>query len=63
MHPFDGSPRGMAPGHEVHTDGREKSREINSRDLLGPNDELVIHHQGRRYTLRRTRLGKLILTT
>lgn len=63
MRPPDGSPYGMAPGHAARSDGREQCREVDSRDLLGPNDELVIHHEGRRYTLRRTRLGKLILTT
>lgn len=63
MNPLDGSLRGKTPGHEARSKGREQSREVDSRDLLGPNDELVIHHEGRRYMLRRTRLGKLILTT
>jgi hemin uptake protein HemP len=35
---------------------------IESRDLLGGRPEVVIRHEGRLYRLRRTRLGKLILT-
>ena len=35
---------------------------VESDRLLGPGGELRIRHEGRIYTLRRTRLGKLILT-
>lgn len=35
---------------------------VDSASLLGPGDELLIRHEGRIYRLRRTRLGKLILT-
>ena len=35
---------------------------VESRDLLDGQNEVVIHHEGRTYRLRRTRLGKLILT-
>ena len=35
---------------------------VDSAALLGPGDELLIRHEGRIYRLRRTRLGKLILT-
>lgn len=35
---------------------------VDSAALLGPGNELLIRHQGRLYRLRRTRLGKLILT-
>ncbi|MFZ3322848.1 MAG: hemin uptake protein HemP [Usitatibacter sp.] len=35
---------------------------VESRDLLGARGEVVIRHEGRLYHLRRTRLGKLILT-
>lgn len=35
---------------------------VESRDLLGPTQELFIRHGGRVYHLRRTRLGRLILT-
>ncbi|NAO94638.1 MULTISPECIES: hemin uptake protein HemP [unclassified Halomonas] len=37
------------------------TREVNSRELLGNSDQLVIHHEQRRYVLRRTKSGKLIL--
>ena len=43
-----------APGGE--------SRQVSSRDLLGGGKELVIVHDGRRYYLRVTQNGKLILT-
>lgn len=36
--------------------------EVESRVLLAGGDELLIRHEGRLYRLRRTRLGKLILT-
>jgi hemin uptake protein HemP len=35
---------------------------LESRDLLAGRSEVVIRHEGRLYRLRRTRLGKLILT-
>ena len=35
---------------------------IESRELLGAAEELLIRHEGRLYRLRRPRLGKLILT-
>jgi hemin uptake protein HemP len=35
---------------------------VESRDLLAGQAEVVIRHEGRLYRLRRTRLGKLILT-
>lgn len=41
---------------------REVTREVNSRELLGGSGQLVIHHDQRRYVLRRTKSGKLILT-
>ena len=37
-------------------------RSIDSQALLGNAREVRIHHQGENYTLRLTRLGKLILT-
>lgn len=36
-------------------------REVNSRELLGSSGQLIIHHEQRRYLLRRTKSGKLIL--
>ena len=38
------------------------SRQVSSRDLLAGGKELVILHDGRRYYLRVTQNGKLILT-
>jgi hemin uptake protein HemP len=35
---------------------------VRSDELLGPKGELVIEHAGRRYLLRVTQNGKLILT-
>ena len=35
---------------------------VESEALLGGRQELLIRHEGRLYRLRRTRLGKLILT-
>jgi len=35
---------------------------VESQALLGNRQELLIRHGGRIYRLRRTRLGKLILT-
>lgn len=37
-------------------------RRIDSRDLFGEAVVLLIDHGGETYSLRRTRLGKLILT-
>lgn len=36
-------------------------REVDSQELLGNSGQLVIHHEQRRYVLRRTKSGKLIL--
>ncbi|WP_386080589.1 hemin uptake protein HemP [Vreelandella sp. F11] len=36
-------------------------REVDSSELLGSSGQLVIHHEQRRYVLRRTKSGKLIL--
>ena len=42
--------------------GDLRIRTVASQDLLGTGRELRIRHQGESYTLRLTRLGKLILT-
>jgi hemin uptake protein HemP len=39
-----------------------QQRRVSSAELLGDQRELRIEHQGEQYTLRLTRLGKLILT-
>jgi hemin uptake protein HemP len=43
-------------------ESKQAPRRVPSRDLLGPQRELVILHNGREYRLRLTRNGKLILT-
>jgi hemin uptake protein HemP len=47
------------PGVAPRTRGEKV---VESRDLLDGHNEVVILHEGRLYRLRRTRLGKLILT-
>jgi len=42
--------------------GLAAPRTLDSADLLGEQGEVLIRHEGRIYRLRRTRLGKLILT-
>ena len=55
------SPSGpMPPARKPSLPGGE--RLIESSDLLEGAAEVLIHHEGRIYRLRRTRLGKLILT-
>ncbi|HTT13190.1 MAG TPA: hemin uptake protein HemP [Burkholderiaceae bacterium] len=40
----------------------ERERVFDSRTLFGPSREIRITHNGESYSLRVTRLGKLILT-
>jgi hemin uptake protein HemP len=40
----------------------QEPRTLDSAELLGEQGEVLIRHEGRIYRLRRTRLGKLILT-
>lgn len=42
--------------------GVRPQRRVDSETLLGGERTLVIQHQGEEYTLRLTRLGKLLLT-
>jgi hemin uptake protein HemP len=37
-------------------------RRVQSRELFGRNDQIIIEHSGREYRLRVTSNGKLILT-
>ncbi|HRD86073.1 MAG TPA: hemin uptake protein HemP [Rubrivivax sp.] len=37
-------------------------RLVQAADLFGPRSEVLIVHQGQQYRLRKTSLGKLILT-
>jgi len=53
--PLQEAPRGPETGTALQ-------RVVESRDLLNGKTEVVIRHEGRLYRLRRTRLGKLILT-
>lgn len=41
---------------------KSEPRAYDSQQLFGAGREVVIRHGGRDYRLRRTRLGKLILT-
>jgi len=41
---------------------RNRERVFDSRTLFGPSREIRITHNGESYSLRVTRLGKLILT-
>jgi len=50
-----------APADRRGTDGLP-TRRIDSRELLGSAQEIEIDHGGLIYRLRRTSLGKLILT-
>ena len=38
------------------------TRRIVSRELLGPDGQIIIHHRGEDYRLRITSKGKLLLT-
>lgn len=51
--PAQGTGQGDTPASTPH--------EIDSKELLGSSGQLVIHHEQRRYVLRRTKSGKLIL--
>ena len=42
--------------------GREDIRTVSAAELLGRAGMVRIEHEGELYTLRRTRLGRLILT-
>ena len=51
----------MAPVTRLTADEGAAPR-IDSTDLLRGRKTLTIHHAGQHYTLRLTRLGKLLLT-
>jgi hemin uptake protein HemP len=52
----------LANGAEVRTARGEEIRTISAAALLGRVGVVRIEHEGELYTLRRTRLGRLILT-
>lgn len=58
------SPKSNPPAGSPPTDPPEPRGEriLESRELLGPREAVLIRHAGRLYRLRRTRSGKLILT-
>lgn len=54
----------MAKGDALTAEAKptQATRRISSKDLLGDARTVVIEHEGADYTLRLTRLGKLLLT-
>ncbi len=46
----------------VAVDARDAIRTVSASELLGRAGVVRIEHEGEIYTLRRTRLGRLILT-
>jgi hemin uptake protein HemP len=55
--------RQAPPADAQHApDKRAAQRRYDSQDLFGPAVEIEIEHQQQVYRLRRTSLGKLILT-
>jgi len=52
-------PQPATPGDRA---GLAGPRRVASRELFGESAVVLIEHQGETYSLRRTRLGKLILT-
>lgn len=55
-------PRSDHPEAPVPREAGASARIVDSAELLGKEGEVLIRHDGRIYHLRRTRLGKLILT-
>lgn len=54
--------KGSRQGDTSHRDASASApREVDSKELLGSSGHLVINHEQRRYVLRRTKSGKLIL--
>lgn len=53
--------KGAKP-EDASSAARDDIRTVSAADLLGRAGVVRIEHQGELYTLRRTRLGRLILT-
>lgn len=51
-----------ATAPEASSQGAAKPRQFSSHDLFGEALEIEIEHNGASYRLRKTSLGKLILT-
>ena len=62
MMPSTPSPPPTASDAAARPGGEAGTRVVDSTALFGGGQEVVIRHNGRDYRLRRTRLGKLILT-
>ena len=58
----DGKSFKPAEGADPSAPARDDIRTVSAADLLGRAGVVRIEHQGELYTLRRTRLGRLILT-
>jgi len=58
----DMNPKRKRPDQPVPGIPAPEPAVLESRHLLGEGAEVLIRHEGRIYRLRRTRLGKLILT-
>jgi hemin uptake protein HemP len=61
MSPKSNRPQAGKPPENTRP-GLDGKRVVESQDLLGAGEQVLIRHEGRVYCLRRTRLGKLILT-
>lgn len=55
-------PGAAAPTHAQETGLAKNPGVVQSSDLLGQQQAIVIEHKGQRYRLQATRSGKLILT-
>jgi hemin uptake protein HemP len=49
----------------IHLDRQEKElviKKVNSKELFGDSQSLLIEHEGTTYCLRATKFGKLLIT-
>jgi hemin uptake protein HemP len=49
----------------IHVDRRDQDdaiKEVNSKDLFGDSQSVLIKHEGTTYCLRATKFGKLLMT-
>ncbi len=59
---IDRTPPGDTPARPDPVRGPGQPRRVASEALFGGGSVVLIDHEGETYSLRRTRLGKLILT-
>ncbi|WP_397392283.1 hemin uptake protein HemP [Polynucleobacter sp.] len=60
----DNLPSSLAP-RIIQLDSREQEvaiRKVNSKELFGDSQSLLIEHEGTIYCLRATKFGKLLIT-